>query len=171
MAERMPLAYPNVGSNQINFSLPLRLAHHRSTSSLSSCPQLVLATPSQSARGRSASVPNIHTLEAGPLECSSSKPNTNDSHSRSSPNRQVPPQLHINDRPRVRTDSASTASSLEASLVELEELIEVLGTPAPYIEAFSITKPEPESDRMPAELLWVDPGSPRRFIQPGPTWI
>ncbi|KDN48560.1 hypothetical protein RSAG8_02547, partial [Rhizoctonia solani AG-8 WAC10335] len=29
MAERMPLAYPNLGTSQINFSLPLRLAHHR----------------------------------------------------------------------------------------------------------------------------------------------
>ncbi|KAF8753523.1 hypothetical protein RHS01_06924 [Rhizoctonia solani] len=56
----------------------------------------------------------------------------------SSINRQPPPRLQLEDQSWFRTNSLSstTTSSLEASLAELQELIEVLSTPIPFDEEF-----------------------------------
>ncbi|CAE6340870.1 unnamed protein product [Rhizoctonia solani] len=159
MAERVPVAYPNLGTSQINFSLPLRLAHKRSMSSLSvrSPTRNQLEVPS-STRSRVASAPvspayTSGTTPAHPSGSDSTRSSTfpilnlQTRDISSSINRQAPPRLQLEDYSRFRTNSLSSAttSSLEASLAELEELIEVLSTPIPLDEGFFISQCDSES--------------------------
>jgi hypothetical protein len=180
MSERMPLAYPNIGSNHINFSLPLRLAHCRSMSSLSESSRSSqdatnLLEPPSSVCCPAASAPTSPAFVSGSGSQSySSNLDPRGYPSGPSQNHRLPPPLDLNDQPRLRADSTSTESSLEASLVELEELIEVLGTPSPYTEKFFETKPETElglQTTKPAGSPRVAPESVRRYTRFGPRWI
>ncbi|KAL5634581.1 hypothetical protein ACGC1H_002581 [Rhizoctonia solani] len=164
MAERMPLAYPNFETSQINFSLPLRLAHKRSMSILPVHSSTQNPLEVSSTRPRAASAPVGLAYASNPA---SAHPSGSDSTPSRSPtfldrdnlrpraalysptHRRVPPRLQLKGNTRLRASSVSTTtSSLEASLAELEELIEVLSTPIPLdAEFFSAqTKTETEAE-------------------------
>lgn len=183
MSERIPAAYPNMGTNQINFSLPLRLAHHRSMSSLSGrsysstkdAPDR-LDVP-HSARSGIVSAPTSPACASVPSSHNHPPTLHPNGHS-SNPSfiRRPRPQLHLDDHTRLRAAStSSTSSSLEASLAELEELIEVLSTPAPYVESFFENDPKGEvessSEARPVGSPRTVPANIRRCAQDGPRWI
>ncbi|KAH7341400.1 hypothetical protein B0J17DRAFT_714583 [Rhizoctonia solani] len=192
MAERMPVAYPNLETSQINFSLPLRLAHKRSTSSMSTrSPTGNLLEVPCLTRSRAASAPVSPAYTSGPV---STHPSGSDSiHSPtflnqvnssnlrprvvsySSINRRPPPRLQLHDQSRLRADSTSTTSSLEASLAELEQLIEVLSTPIPLEEGFFSVQSEAVT-RMRVECsegIHVGSNTAKQLTanEPGPRWI
>lgn len=134
MPARAPLDYPGSGEYTINFSLPLRLSHCRSvsmsshirSSSASQIPERDVEPPSLS---RTRTIPRGHTtslLLSPPIRPPNLRPSSDS---------RIPRPSDLRVTPRERTSSSSTDSSsdsvLEASLMELEELIDVLGTPMP----------------------------------------
>ncbi|KAG9078871.1 hypothetical protein FS749_009068 [Ceratobasidium sp. UAMH 11750] len=140
---------PYVGPHQENFSLPRRLGHKRSVSLLSSCSHSSqdLASPApkspRSAQGiRPRPIPPSLVI---PIRISSPK---------NLPNQLVPSSptpsdftssLRCSYSPfvcRLWTSSTSTTSALEDSLLDLEELIQVLGTPPPIQLEFRIPERE-----------------------------
>ncbi|KAG8730129.1 hypothetical protein FRC11_007395 [Ceratobasidium sp. 423] len=183
MAARMPVAYPSLGTSQINFSLPLRLAHKRSASSLSAHSSTGnLLEVSRLTRYRAASAPVspadissstlIHSFGSDPTRSPTFLTQDNSftqrprADSYSSINRRPPPRLQLHDQPRLRKDSTSTtASSLEASLAELEELIEELSTPLQFDEGFfgtgNETKPATKAER----AIRIAPNSANYFAR------
>ncbi|CEL55774.1 hypothetical protein RSOLAG1IB_01786 [Rhizoctonia solani AG-1 IB] len=190
MAERAPVAYPNPGTSQINFSLPLRLAHKRPMSLLSirSPTRNQLEVPC-STRSRVVSAPASPAYRSG---TTSIHPSGSDSIRLpvfpilnlrprtvcSSRKRHTPPQLQLDDQWRFRTDSFSstTTSSLEASLAELEELIEVLSTPTSVEEGLFVVQSDSKSGTKfehPKDVT-IMPGNETELVQryePGPRWI
>ncbi|KEP50207.1 hypothetical protein V565_084580 [Rhizoctonia solani 123E] len=188
MAERMPLAYPNLETSQINFSLPLRLAHKRSMSLLPvhSSTQHTLGVSSTRPRAASAPVGLAYasnpTFVQPPGSDSTPSPTFLDrdrssnlqprAASYSPTNRRTPPRLQLKDKTRLRASSVSTTtSSLEATLAELEELIEVLSTPIPLdAEFFSAqTKTGTEAEIEYSKVTCVAPIS--AHDEPSPEWI
>ncbi|KAJ1307936.1 hypothetical protein OPQ81_002013 [Rhizoctonia solani] len=193
MAERVPVAYPNLETSQINFSLPLRLAQKRSMSSLSirSPTGNLLEVPCLT-RSRAASAPVSPAYTSGPIPIHPSGSDSihsltfliqdNSSNTRpraishSSVNRRLPPRLQLQDRSRLRADSISTTtSSLEASLAELEELIEVLSTPLPVDDGFFSAQSRPEAEEKFEHSNVICAISTRTkqvaHDEPGPKWI
>jgi hypothetical protein len=145
----MPERAPYVGPHQMNFSLPRRLAHQRSVSSLSTCSNSSRKALVPPPRSR-IPIPILNL----PTSASSARP--------SMPNQAIPPspspsELLVSlqnsysrfslpqEVPRLRADSTSTVSTLEGSLLELEELIQVMGTPLPLQLEFNL--PEKEAPR------------------------
>ncbi|KAF8673963.1 hypothetical protein RHS04_07319 [Rhizoctonia solani] len=96
----------------------------------------------------------------------------------SSINRQPPPRLQLEDQSWFRTNSLSstTTSSLEASLAELQELIEVLSTPIPFDEEFFTAQNDSETGTKFEQSKYI-PTTPNRArvlvsqYEPGPRWI
>lgn len=179
MSQRAPLDYPCSGVHTLNFSLPLRLSHCRSASISSHVRSSSYSQPAARAV-EPLSLVRSHSVPRGTGTALPPPPAIRPPVVRSSPSSKIPRFSGLRaaqrEETRSRTNSSSTNSSsadstLEASLTELEELIEALGTPVPICmesEIEGLTVPRARSKPLGKHTM---SGQARRSAQSGPRWI